>query len=63
MIMVKNSQYFLSLYFFSVEKTLVLSFGDVNFSKGCFLDDKNVILLDSRKFFIFFSKRLNHYSV
>ena len=31
--------------FYSVKETLVLSFGDVIFSKGGFFDDKNVILL------------------
>ena len=31
--------------YFSVKETLVLSFHDVDFLQGGFLDDKNVILL------------------
>ena len=43
MILVKSSKYLLSLLFRT--KTLVFSFDDVVFSKGGFLDDKDVILL------------------
>ena len=43
MILVKSSKYLLSLLF--RKKTLVFSFDDVVFSKGDFLDDKDVILL------------------
>ena len=43
MILVKSSKYLSSLLFRN--KTLVLSFDDVVFSKGGFLDDKDVILL------------------
>ena len=38
--------------FFSVTKTLILSFDDVVFSTGGFLDDKNDLLLQSKNFHI-----------
>ena len=63
---------FLNIFqvYFSVKETLVLSFDDVVFSKGGFLDDKNDILLWSKNLHIvkgvnpwFWSKFLNIFQV